>query len=68
MRGMKDMPDITMCKYHQCPKSSTCYRYMAKPDSLYQSYFLIDENFLKHKDNCDYYWEIRDAKQVQTDD
>lgn len=32
------MPDITMCKDHDCPKREDCYRYKAAP-SMFQSYF-----------------------------
>jgi len=31
------MPDISMCKDHECPSRMICYRYRAKP-SNFQSY------------------------------
>ena len=32
------MADITMCTW-VCPQSSTCYRFIAKPNEYRQSYF-----------------------------
>ena len=34
------MPEITMCRDKGCSKAKSCYRYTAKPDPLYQSYFV----------------------------
>lgn len=50
------MPDITMCKIHECPKAKNCYRHEAEPGQ-WQSYFLdieYDEN------GCAEYWPIKD--------
>ena len=33
------MPDITMCQEDQCPRRNLCYRYTARPDQYWQSYF-----------------------------
>lgn len=33
------MPDITMCPDVKCPSRHICYRYMAKANPLWQSYF-----------------------------
>lgn len=33
------MPDITMCQGTDCPLRDRCYRFVAKPDKLWQSYF-----------------------------
>ena len=33
------MPDITMCKGGECPQKETCWRYTAKPDEYWQSFF-----------------------------
>lgn len=47
------MPDITMCKDHDCNLKETCFRYNAKPD-YYQSYFV---GSTKDEDGkCDYFW------------
>ena len=51
------MPDITMCKGQVgaiiCPYKDKCYRYTAKADKLYQSFFVG----LPLKDGkCDMYW------------
>jgi hypothetical protein len=48
------MPDITMCKDHDCNLKESCYRYASKPD-IYQSYFMSSP---KDEDGeCRYYWE-----------
>lgn len=50
------MPDITMCTGVGCPLKETCYRYKAKPDEWWQSFFMTPP-FEKGK--CEHYWEIR---------
>ena len=51
------MTDITKCLGEVdgiiCPYKDQCYRFTAKADELYQSYFM--ELPLKN-DKCDYYW------------
>jgi len=32
------MPDISMCKNKECPSREKCYRYMAIPSDIWQSY------------------------------
>jgi hypothetical protein len=49
----KPMPDITMCPGTNCPYKETCYRYTAKPDEYWQSYFM--EAPIKDG-KCDMYW------------
>ena len=34
-----EMPDITMCQEDKCPRRNSCYRYTARPDQYWQSYF-----------------------------
>jgi len=34
------MPDITMCKGTGCELKDKCYRFKAKPDKHWQSYFV----------------------------
>jgi hypothetical protein len=46
-------PDITMCLGTDCPYKETCYRYTAKPNEYYQSYFT--EPPIKDG-KCDMYW------------
>lgn len=46
-------PDITMCKGTNCPAKESCYRYTAKPNEYYQSYFI--ESTIKDG-KCDMYW------------
>lgn len=33
------MPDITMCKDDECPSAENCYRFIATPSKVWQSYF-----------------------------
>ena len=47
------MPDITMCPGTNCPQKEKCYRFTAKPDEYWQSYF-IDPPIKNGK--CDLYW------------
>lgn len=49
------MPDITMCPGKDCPKRESCYRFTAKPDIYWQSYFM--EPPIKDKQECDMYWD-----------
>ena len=53
------MPDITMCTGVGCPLKETCYRYKAKPDEYWQSFFMKPP-FEKGK--CEHYWEIKRGK------
>lgn len=50
------MPDISMCHGDNCPQKENCYRFMAIPDDLWQSYFV--EAPVKEDGECDHYWEI----------
>jgi hypothetical protein len=51
------MADITKCEGQigiiNCPHKENCYRFTAKADELYQSYF-IELPIIKGK--CDHYW------------
>ena len=49
------MPDITMCKDTRCPQNERCYRYIALPNDLWQSYFLSSP---KKMDGCPEFWPI----------
>ena len=53
------MPDITMCTGVGCPLKETCYRYKAKPNELWQSFFMKPP-FEKGK--CEHYWETKRGK------
>lgn len=58
------MPDICMCANGRyCPKSNSCYRYMATPD-MWQTI----ADFYEPDKECEHYWRMRDATEVQTDD
>jgi hypothetical protein len=46
-------PDITLCVGTNCPQKETCYRFTAKPNEYWQSYFSVPPI----KDGkCEYYW------------
>jgi len=47
------MPDITMCPGTDCSQKEKCYRFTAKPDEYWQSYFI--EAPIKDG-KCEYYW------------
>jgi hypothetical protein len=51
------MPDITMCQNKRCEKRSTCYRYIAKPDTV-QYYFIPDPDGVE----CEYYIRTKVVK------
>lgn len=66
------MPDISMCKGVGCPLKENCYRFKAKPDDMYQSYF-VDPPFnitdCDEQPSCDYFWSLRkDYSKVTTPD
>jgi hypothetical protein len=48
------MPDIAMCKGNNCPKKETCYRFTAKPNEPFQTYF-VPSPVNKESGNCDEY-------------
>jgi hypothetical protein len=46
-------PDISLCLGTDCPQKETCYRFTAKPNEYWQSYFSVPPI----KDGkCDMYW------------
>lgn len=60
------MADISMCDFHECPLSSTCFRYLAKA-SDYQCYFILtdeDKENIKRTNTCDMYWKC-DSKALK---
>jgi hypothetical protein len=46
--------DITLCKGGDCPLKEKCFRYTAKSNSEYQSYF-VEPPYDKGNKKCDYY-------------
>lgn len=55
------MPDISMCFGNGCPIKEDCYRFKAKPDKDYQSYFVDPPFNIVESDeqpSCDYFWKI----------
>lgn len=55
------MVDITLCTNAECSKAKTCYRFLAKPSSYYQSYF---SEMTEELCNNEHYWEI-DPKELE---
>ena len=55
-------PDIAMCNRGDCPKRIKCYRFMAVPDPLRQSYIVIEDI-----DNCEHYWEVTKSMKRRLD-
>ena len=49
------MPDITMCRDHNCPKRDSCYRYRAEPTPRRQAYFSDTPG---EGEECEWYWEM----------
>jgi len=47
------MADITKCKGTDCPLKENCYRFTAKSNDVYQSYF-VDPPIKDGK--CDMFW------------
>lgn len=46
------MSDITMCYGTHCPLREECYRYTAKPSSVWQSYFYRVPGYYLTENNC----------------
>lgn len=50
------MSDITMCMGANCSKKEKCYRYTAKPNEMWQSYFMkLPFEREKGKFKCEYF-------------
>lgn len=47
--------DITMCTGKNCPLSTKCYRFTAKPSEFRQSYF-VEPPYDEEKKSCEYFW------------
>ncbi len=54
------MPDIAMCKDHECPSRHVCWRYLAPPTPDWQPYAAFER--LRKTDRCDFYWRITNGK------
>ena len=55
------MVDIAMCSRRDCPKKTTCYRYLAFPEE-YQTFLLIETPVIKE---CEYYWRCRNPYELR---
>lgn len=56
-----------MCNNHQCPLSSTCFRYLAKA-SQYQAYYILspeDIDKIRTTGKCDEYWECKTPEDLK---
>ena len=51
------MPDISLCSTaEECPMSSRCYRALAEPNPLWQTY--SDFQYDPDTEECDGFWDI----------
>lgn len=58
------MPDISMCHGVGCPSKHRCYRALASPDPVHQSWAAYDE--LRDNGNpCNFYWDVSDDDSVE---
>jgi len=53
------MADITMCVRESCPLADSCYRKLATPDPLYQSYSEFTPAEFETGCYCEFYWEVK---------
>ena len=59
------MPDMTMCLNNECPRREDCFRFIAKPEPVLQSYgaFRNDEYcFVKATPYEKKQWEERNGQ------
>lgn len=56
------MVDISMCDRRDCSKKGSCFRYLAEPEDMYQSYIVIDDIDLSN--GCEHYWRCRNKKEL----
>lgn len=56
------MPDITMCKDTVCHINKNCYRFVAKPIPMWQSYFVGSPRTLE---GCNYFWPVEKCKPTE---
>lgn len=50
------MPDISMCKNESCSIKEKCYRFMAAPNPMWQSYSIFRQN---EDQTCDFFLTIK---------
>lgn len=64
------MNDITMCsgrrKEFICPLREKCYRFTAKADRYWQSYF-TEIPYNRKKNECKYFWDNEEKKKKEND-
>jgi hypothetical protein len=54
------MVDLALCSNHACPSREKCFRYMAKPDPLWQAYATFYPP--KGRRKCDHFITTRKPK------
>lgn len=52
------MADISMCLHKTCPKSNSCYRFLAPVNNEWQS-FMKFENICTEGNEYKWYWEYK---------
>jgi hypothetical protein len=58
------MPDITKCPGTNCDVKENCYRFTAKPDKHWQSWFT--EMPIPTGEECDFYWPVESQITART--
>lgn len=51
------MADISMCKGENCLLKESCYRFLAEPNTIRQTY-LSESPYNKETKSCTYYWKV----------
>jgi hypothetical protein len=54
------MPDITMCTGVGCPRAQICYRKVATPSMLLQSYFVTPPFNKDSPTECTFFWRVEE--------
>ena len=52
------MPDISKCSSKDCPLKEKCYRYICKPDEVWQAYSDFSDSLNEDKTECEHFMEI----------
>jgi len=53
-------PDISKCEGDSCPLKEKCYRYISKPNEIWQTYSDFTNYLNEEKTECEYFlliWE-----------
>ncbi len=62
-KGDRVTPDIAMCSGKGCPHKKKCYRYRARPDGRWQTYFSHPPCAGKRQ-KCEYFEPLREGDEL----